>query len=382
MRKVWNICRFEIQRVFKERQSYLIMFAMPLIFTLLFGTLMGSDDRDPLAVTFVDEDKSLLSKSLFEELHEKNALFTLEKGSNQDALTDLDNKKIVGVIHVGKGFEAKMLEEDLPNVRFEHIPEFTTPQTITGYLSNKLSKLNIEMAGSLVWSEQSGEDWKKLYGKLRKESATEESGLKQVTLGGGQVNEQGGFSSSASGFSIMFLMITMMSVTGTILEARSNGVWYRLLSTPASRFEIAFGYLLSFFMIGWIQFGILMLATSIFFDVSWGNPIYLVLLVSAMLFAIVGLGLMISGFVKTVEQQSAIGNLVVISTCMIAGVYWPLEIEPAFMQKMAEFLPQRWAMKGLTDIAGNGSLPIESIAILLLFGLVFLLLGIRRIRFE
>ena len=201
-------------------------------------------------------------------------------------------------------------------------------------------------------------------------------------LGGGQVNEQGGLSRSASGFSIMFLMITMMSVTGTILEARSNGVWYRLLSTPASRFEIAFGYLLSFFMIGWIQFGILMLATSIFFDVSWGNPIYLVLLVSAMLFAIVGLGLLISGFVKTVEQQSAIGNLVVISTCMIAGVYWPLEIEPAFMQKMAEFLPQRWAMKGLTEIAGNGSFPIESIAILLLFGLVFLLVGIRKIRFE
>ncbi|WP_407408479.1 ABC transporter permease, partial [Peribacillus sp.] len=110
MRKIWNICRFEIQRVFKERQSYLIMFAMPLIFTLLFGTLMGSDDQEPLAVTFVDEDKSLLSKSLFEELDEENALFTLEKGTEQEALTDLENKKIVGVIHVGKGSEAKMLE--------------------------------------------------------------------------------------------------------------------------------------------------------------------------------------------------------------------------------------------------------------------------------
>ena len=381
MRKVWNICRFEIQRVFKEPQSYLIMFAMPLIFTFLFGTLLGTDDQDKPSVTYVDEDESFLSESLFELLKENNALFTLEKSSNQEALMQLEDKKVVGVIHIQKGFEAKMVAGDNPDVEFEHIPEFTAHQTITGYLSTKLSKLNIETAAALVWSEQSKKEWQDLYGEL-KTGSTEESGLKKVITDGGQVTEQGGVLNSAAGFSIMFLMITMMSVTGTILEARSNGVWYRLLSTPASRFEIASGYLLSFFVIGWIQFGVLMLATTFFFDVGWGNPVYLVILVSSMLFAIVGLGLMIAGLVKTVEQQSAIGNLIVISSCMIAGVYWPIELEPDFMQKMAEFLPQRWAMKGLTEIAGIGTFPFESIAILLVFALLFLLVGMRRIRFE
>lgn len=382
MRKIWNICRFEIQRVFKEPRSYLIMFAMPLIFTLLFGTLFGVDEQDKPSVIFVDEDGSFLSESLFEHLHEKNSLFSIKEGDNREALQKVEDKSVVGIIRVHKGFEAKMAAGDKPDVEFEYIPEFNTYQAISRYLSNKLSKLNIETAAALVWSEQSGEQWQDLYGKLKTESSTEGTGLKKIITAGGKVTEQGGLSSNAAGFSIMFLMITMMSVTGTILEARSNGVWYRLLSTPASRFEIASGYLLSFFVIGWIQFGVLMLATRFFFDVSWGNPIYLVILVSSMLLAIVGLGLMIAGLVKTVEQQSAIGNLIVISSCMIAGVYWPIEIEPVFMQKMAEFLPQRWAMKGLTEIAGSGTFPFESIAILLVFALLFLLVGMGRIRFE
>lgn len=358
------------------------MFAMPLIFTLIFGTLLGNDDQDKPSVVYVDDDKSALSESFFEQLDENNSLFNLDKSTNKQAREELEDKNIVGVIQIQKGFEAEMIAGEVPKVEFKHIPEFTTHQSITGFLSNKLSKLNTEMEAALVWSEQTGEEWKDLYGKLKTESSIEEAGLKKVVTNGGEVSEESGLSRSASGFSIMFLMITMMSVTGTILEARSNGVWYRLMLTPASRFEVAFGYLLSFFVIGWIQFGLLMVATSLFFDVNWGNPLYLLIFVSAMLLAIVGLGLMIAGFVKTVEQQTTIGNLITISTCMIAGVYWPLEIEPEFMQKMAEFLPQRWAMKGLSEIAGNGTFPLEPIAILLLFGLVFLLVGMRKMRFE
>ncbi|MGG4267936.1 ABC transporter permease [Peribacillus simplex] len=381
MRKIWNICRWEMQRILKKPQSYLIMFAMPLLFTFLFGTLLGNGDQKKPTVVLVDEDGTNLSQSLFEQLHENNSLFTIEKGTNYKALQELEAKKIVGVISIKKGFEAKTAEGEDPQVNFQHIPEFTSHQTITGFLSNQLSKLKIETTSALAWSEQSGEEWQVMYQKL-KNSDLEGAGLKKVVTDGEVVSKQIGLSGSAAGFSIMFLMITMMSVTGTILEARSNGVWYRLMATPASRFEVAAGYLLSFFLIGWIQFGILIVATRFFFDVRWGDPFALMILVSAMLFAIVGLGLMIAGLAKTVEQQSAAGNLIVVSTCMIAGVYWPLEIEPIYMQKMADFLPQTWAMKGLKEIAGNGSLPFDSIAILIVFALIFLFIGMRKIQFE
>ncbi|MGE7877784.1 ABC transporter permease [Peribacillus muralis] len=382
MRVIWNICRWEMQRIFKRPQSYLVMFAMPLLFTLLFGTLFGDGGQNKPIIALVDNDGTVLSKSLYKGVHEDNSLFTLEKRTHKQALQEIEKNKVAGIIFIPEGFEAELHEGRVPDIAFQHIPEFTTYPMVTGFLSNKLSKLKIESTAAVVWSEQTGAPWQDMYEKIAKNRNNEGVKIKKVIIEKGTSKERSEVSGNASGFSIMFLMITMVSVTSTILEAKSNGVWYRLMSTPASRFEIAAGYFLSFFLIGWIQFGSLIVATSFLFDVKWGNPLSLITLVSAMMLAIVGLGLMIAGFAKTVEQQSAAGNLIIISSCMIAGVYWPLEIEPAFMQKMADFLPQTWSMRGLKEIAANGTLPVDSLVILLAFAFVFLMVGMRKMKFE
>ncbi|WP_442598732.1 ABC transporter permease [Neobacillus sp. D3-1R] len=381
MKKSWAICVMEIQRLLKKPQSYLLMFAMPLLFTLIFGSLISDGEEEKMKILFVDQDKSTLSNTLYNQLKEDNALFDVEKASATNAKKLLEEKDVPGAIFIKKGFEEDMLQ----NVSFQKIPELTSSATITQFVADKIAKMNIEVTASKKWSQYSDKPWQEMYNGMEMQ--------KEVPLQVRQVNvdkkesapQLNGLSARASGFSIMFVMIMMMSVTGTILEARKNGVWYRLLTAPASRFEIAFGYLLSFFLIGWIQFGVLMITTHFLFDVQWGNPVSIVILVSAMLLAIVGLGLFIAGMVKTVEQQASIGNLIVVSTCMISGVYWPLEIEPVFMQKMAEFMPQTWAMKGFTEIMANGGTLIDivdSLGVLFGFAILFLVVGMRRIRFE
>ncbi|PLR76227.1 ABC transporter permease [Bacillus sp. V3-13] len=279
-----------------------------------------------------------------------------------------------------------MLANQTPIITFQHVPEFTSISTITQILSNKLEKMKLEVLASKKWSEYSSEAWKVMFARLENASQTQPLAIDKMNINTkNSALPMSGMSASASGFSIMFVMMMMMSVTGTILEARKNGVWYRMLATPASRFEISTGYLLSFFLIGWIQFGVLMIFTHFLFDVNWGDPVAVILLVSALLFAVVGLGLLNAGMVNTVEQQASIGNLIVVSTCMVSGVYWPIEIEPVFMQKIAEFLPQTWAMRGFTDLVANGGTlldVLDNVAILLAFALLFLFFGMSRIRFE
>jgi ABC-2 type transport system permease protein len=375
----------EIGRLMKKRQSYLLMFAMPLLFTLIFGSLLSGSEEEKMKILLVDEDQTALSKALYVDLKNENNLFDLQKSSITKASQMLESKQIPGLIVIKKGFQDEMLQTGTPLVSFQKMPELTSSATIIGYVSDKLAKMNIQVTASKNWSQYSGESWQVMYAGMEKQNS-QPLAINQVNIDKKESAPQmNGMSARAAGFAIMFVMIMMMSVTGTILEARKNGVWYRLLATPASKFEIAFGYLLSFFLIGWIQFGVLMFATHFMFGVSWGNPISIVMLVSALLFAIVGMGLLIAGMVKTVEQQASIGNLVVVSTCMISGVYWPIEIEPVFMQKMAEFLPQTWAMKGFTEIIANGGglLDIvDSLAVLLGFALVFLFVGMKKIRFE
>jgi ABC-2 type transport system permease protein len=385
MKKSLTICSMEIGRLMKKRQSYLLMFAMPLLFTLIFGSLLSGSEEEKMKILLVDEDQTALSKALYVDWKNENNLFDLQKSSITKASQMLESKQIPGLIVIKKGFQDEMLQTGTPLVSFQKMPELTSSATIIGYVSDKLAKMNIQVTASKNWSQYSGESWQVMYAGMEKQNS-QPLAINQVNIDKKESAPQmNGMSARAAGFAIMFVMIMMMSVTGTILEARKNGVWYRLLATPASKFEIAFGYLLSFFLIGWIQFGVLMFATHFMFGVSWGNPISIVMLVSALLFAIVGMGLLIAGMVKTVEQQASIGNLVVVSTCMISGVYWPIEIEPVFMQKMAEFLPQTWAMKGFTEIIANGGglLDIvDSLAVLLGFALVFLFVGMKKIRFE
>ncbi|MFJ7977227.1 ABC transporter permease [Peribacillus sp. NPDC096379] len=380
MKKIWALCMWEIKMVFSNRRNYLVMFAMPLVFTLLFGHLFTTDEEPVQRVLVVDQDQSMLSSSFVTAMVEDQRLFQVEQESKTVALSQLKEKTTPVVLTIDKGFEEEM-NAKIPVLSLQRVPEFTGSEVLTEFIANKLAETRIRAVASKEWSKLTGENWETMFTKLR-DDAKEATVSKKTTL---EINQhsQDSLSRSASGFSIMFLMISVLSVTGTILEARTNGVWQRLMIMPASRTEIAVGYLLSFFLIGWIQFGVLILTTHFLFDVSWGNPFYLLILLSALILAIVGLGLLIATTVKTIEQQSMLSNLLVISTCMIAGVYWPLEIEPVFMQKMAEFLPQTWAMRGIEEIASGSTFfaILDNVGILLLFGCVFLLLGIRKIKF-
>ena len=157
------------------------------------------------------------------------------------------------------------------------------------------------------------------------------------------------------GFAIMFMMFGISGAASTILDERIGGTWSRLMITPAKKFQIVLGYLLAYFLMGWIQFAVLMAAMNIMFDSNWGNLTYMIPFASLVILCVVGFGLMIAGIVKTKQQAGAIGAVLVVSTCMLGGVYWSIELVPEFMQKISLAVPQSWAMSGFKEII-SGSL--------------------------
>lgn len=385
MKRIWAICSFELKKVFQKRQSYVLMFGMPLMFTLLFGGLMSDTSAEKIKLAFVDEDHSTMSRSLHDSLL-NNSVFTITVMNRNEAIKQVKDKKITGYLQVAKGFENTIISGGKSKVSFHHSPDFTNSSLVTQIVLNAISKMAIETKASAVWSNYSHKSWNEMYNKLDKNIASSAPALQKISITKNtDTKEMSNMSARSAGFSIMFVMIMMMSVTSVLLEARKTGVWFRLLSTPTAKFEIIGGYFLSFFLIGWIQFGTLMAATTLFFGVHWGNPAGVFILVSALLLCVIGLGLFISGFVKTPEQQSALGSIIIASTCMLAGVYWPLDIVPAFMQKIANYIPQTWAMRGFTElIARGGSVTdiIAPVSVLLAFSAAFLVVGMTRIRYE
>jgi ABC-2 type transport system permease protein len=386
MKRIWAICLFEIKRVFRKPASYAVMFGMPLIFTFIFGSLLGNSETSSIKVALVDQDQSLVSDGLIEKL-KHNELVTVEITNPIEAATRYKEKKVSGIITIPEGFEKQFSQQKLPEIVFQHGPDLAIAPAVKHAIEDAMAQAAVKSKAAHAMEQFKIEtDWQTAFSKMSDASASPTIQVHTETISKSLSSKKmNNLSERAVGFSIMFMMITLMSVTGTILDARKSGVWYRMLSTPVSRIEVLGGYLLSFFLIGWIQFGILMGVSSLLFGVSWGNLFGHLVLVSALLMCVIGLGLFIGGLVRTTEQQTALGNIVIVSTCMLGGIYWPLEIVPEFMQKIAEFVPQTWAMKGFTELVARGGTALDimgSVAVLLAFAVVFLGAGVTRIRYE
>ncbi|MDP4156937.1 MAG: ABC transporter permease, partial [Bacillota bacterium] len=70
------------------------------------------------------------------------------------------------------------------------------------------------------------------------------------------------------------------------------------------------------------------------------------------LFAVVaiGLSLMLVSFASSSASVNALQNLVATPTCLLAGCFWPVEIMPKAIQKLADFLPQRWTLDTISKL--------------------------------
>ncbi|MCY8623302.1 ABC transporter permease [Bacillus spizizenii] len=384
MKKIIAICGIELSLIFKKRQNYLMMFAAPLLLTFVFGSMLGSND-DKLRLAIVDQDDTILSQHYIRQLKAHDGLYTFENMSESKASEKLKQKKIAGIIVISRSFQAQLEKRENPELIFRHGPELAEAPMAKQYAESTLAKLNIQVFAAKTAAQAAGENWKRAYKTvIAKDHEEAAPPVKQKTLS--DKKEGAGVSDTASraaGFSILFVMLTMMGATGTILEARKNGVWSRLLTASVNRAEIGAGYVLSFFVIGWIQFGILLLASHWLFGINWGNPAAVIVLVSFFLLTVVGIGLVIAANVRTPEQQLAFGNLFVIATCMVSGMYWPIDIEPKLMQSIAEFLPQKWAMSGLTEIMANGANVTDILGIcgiLLAFAAITFTAGLKALR--
>ncbi|MCM3639424.1 ABC transporter permease [Sporosarcina luteola] len=381
MKKILSICLFEIKRTFKKKSSIVLMLGMPLLFTFLFGSIFGKNADITIRIALVDEEQTAFSKDVIQKLM-MDEMISYELVNALEAEELLARNEVQGIVTLEKGIATKLRNEK-PAATFQPSLGMSTAPLVKQQVNQAMQAVDIYVAASQVGGFYFNESWESVYGRITENEGRIQAWTEQKT-NASTGHPMMGISYSSAGFSIMFVMIMMLSMSGTLIEARQAGIWSRLFTTPVTRFQVLLGYFLSFFVVGWIQFFLLILLSSTLFDVNWGSPVALLLLVTVLLLCVVGLGIAIASLVKTVEQQNAIGTLVIISTCMLGGVYWPISMVPDVMQKIANFVPQTWAMEGLTTlIADSGTVGdiFMPLIVLLGFAVIFLSVGLSRMKY-
>lgn len=132
---------------------------------------------------------------------------------------------------------------------------------------------------------------------------------------------------SIFGFSLFFVIYTITFSISSIIEQKQNGVWDRLILSPASKSSIYLGNLAYSFLIGYLQIILvfLLFATLFQFDFQ-GGLVTSMIVVIPYVFALVSFGVFISGLITSMRQLDAIIPFIAVSMAMLGGAFWPIEI--------------------------------------------------------
>lgn len=157
-----------------------------------------------------------------------------------------------------------------------------------------------------------------------------------------------GFDHSIPGTTIQFIMMMVIIYGGiTVLEDRKKGVLARMLFSPLSKGEVFQAKLLGRWMMGLVQALILIVVGKIFFKLNLGSLPLALLVIAVFALAMAALSVFI-GSVCT-KEDLIIGLAVLLANLFagLGGCWWPSEIVPLGVRKVAMISPAYWAMDAL-----------------------------------
>jgi ABC-2 type transport system permease protein len=409
MRKIIQLALLHIKTVYQDRSSLIFGLLMPLIFTAVIGIGMQGfvpDEARPdptWQVDVVNLDDGALSLSLIARL-EADPILRISTVNAATAAANLAALESAATLNLPANLSAELLAGQELSLAFQlnaedqiaaqiveqailaAINELSSSLEIAAISSRVADQLGLFAAGAIDQDTYFADSFAASQSEWAQGAPISVIAQKETRREDSSVEIPIGFQQSSPGIAVMFALFFVVAGAGSILQEREDGTLRRLMVAPISRGAILAGKLLGVYITAIIQFSILVLFGQLFFDVDWGqSPAALALMILAFTFTITALGMLISALVRSYAQIDALSSLIIIPLSGLGGAMWPLEIVPAFMQKIALFVPTGWAMRGFHDIITRGlglSAVLQEAGMLALFGVVFLTIGVWRFKYE
>ena len=194
------------------------------------------------------------------------------------------------------------------------------------------------------------------------------------------------------GMTVLFVFLGAQNTAMSIFTEKRIGSFRRLLAAPIDNFTLLTGKMMPAFILGLIQIAVILFTGGYlirFFgldplDLS-SDPLGLVLVSLAMALCSTCLGICIAGLVKTEGQAGGLSSLILFLAAILAGSLIPLFLFPEALTNMARVVPHYWANQAYYGLIFRGLTLADiwpNIVALLVFSLIFFLIGVWRFRFE
>jgi len=315
----------ELLAILKDPRSRVSLFLPPVLQCLIFGYAATYDlSNVPYAV--LDQDRSAASHDLLASLDGSGVFHRVAQLHNQaDIRPAIDQETALLVIVIGQDFQRRLsagLSADVQVIADGR--NSNTAGTALGYVGAIVDAFNA--------------DWAANHG-------TAAPPLQVTTRAWYNANLETRWYMIPALIGTLTFLQTLLLTAMSVAREREQGTFDQLLVTPFRPFEIMVGKAVPSVLIGLIQATLILLVAQLWFRIPFAGS-YVTLYAGLFLFllAAVGMGLMLSAIVATMQQAMLYAFVIMMPFALLSGLTTPLSNMPDIFQDFTYANPLRYAI--------------------------------------
>ena len=338
--RMWAILVKEFIQMRRDRFSFAIMVAVPVIQLILFGFAINTDPKHlPAAVH--DADHGVYARSIVAALRTSGYFdFRAEARTPEETAKLLSEGEVAFVVTIPANFTRDLVRGAHPQLLIE--ADASDPAASSNALAAVTAlgttALKDDLVGPLAALARPPPFTTVVHRLYNPEGITQYNivpGLIGVIL------------------TMTMVMVTAMAMT----RERERGTFENLLAMPAHPFEVMLGKIVPYVLVGYIQVTLVLLGARFIFDVPmFGSLALLIAVIGVFIAANLSLGFTFSTVARSQLQAMQMTVFFLLPSILLSGFMFPFRGMPVWAQWIGEVLPNTHFLRVVRGILlkGNG----------------------------
>ncbi len=364
--RVDAILRKEFIQMFRDRMTFAMMLAIPLMQLMLFGFAINTDPKHLPTAIYVEESSREI-RSIIRGFEVSDYYDVIINSNSPRENTELLAKgEVAFAVHFPIGFTAQLIKGQRPQLLIE--ADASDPSAS----SNAIGRANDIINQALRHD---------LKGALS--SLNPKPGPVEVIIHPRYNPEGKSQYNIVPGLLGVILTMTLVMITSMAMTREAEtGTLENLLAMPAKPSEVMLGKILPYVVIGCVQTCVVLLAAHYIFEVPFvGQVSHLLLGVLLFIVTNLALGFTFSTIAKTQMQAMQLTFFFFLPSLLLSGFMFPFRGMPEWAQVLGEILPLTHFLRIIRGIMLKGTElmdhPLDLMA-LLVFTVLIVFVAIKR----
>ncbi|AJK64008.1 ABC transporter permease [Bacillus velezensis] len=383
MKILFRLILLDFRLLAGAKSFYIKLILFPALMIFILGTVFHGDSKvKPFQTAFYNADhaESSLGDVLKNDVLKQTDLIRVKDiGSFQEGKQLVESGKVSVFVYVPKGFAKAAEHNEKTSIKVISDQQGSVNGDIVEMMADSfVTRVKAEISEEKAVLKQSGHlskgDASKIISGL--------SGEQAVTIPKQSAGNHAAPIDAMQYYSIamvvMFSIMTAFALIHGIVEERQQHTLFRIKSMPVLRIQYVAGKLLGIMLAILMQMAAVIIASSILYQVKWGNLFEILLVTIVYSFAIGSIVLLWGFTAKNHETVSSMAAPILYGFSFLGGSFIAKDSLPDSLRIVQELIPNGKAINSYVSVTQHAGLSGIStdLAELAAIGAVFLCLTI------